>query len=642
MTEHVFLELLAREAGAVEFEEPLLAARAAGADPGILARLERAKVEALKVRALLRRRARREAELSALYDSAGDLAGLRDLDDVLEAIVRRARRLLSTDTATLALRDPERGDTYVRVTDGSVSARFRSLRLAMGDGLGGLVAQAGTPYATPDYFADGGFLHTTDIDRAVREEGLVAILGVPLRLGGEVIGVLLAADRAPRPFAPEEVALLGSLAAHAAVAIDNARLLAETRTALTELEAANQRIRSQSAAVERAGVAHDRMAALVLRGGGVADVAAVVTQVLGGGLTVFDGGGVTLHGDEAWSPAVGQAAHEARSLGRAVRHSGLLVASVEVDGDPVCTLVLEGVDAEPGSGGVEPDDRLLILERAALVTALLLLSRRNVAEAEGRVRGELLDDLISRPGSAGLQERARRLRVDLCAPHLVIVARHDGSRERAAFWAASTATVAGGLATARDEEVILLLPAPQRATRTTYGTSPHTEGTLTAKRLAADLSASLGKPATAGASQIVHTPTDVAPAYREARRCADALLSLGRPGDGAAAADLGFVGLLMGEQRDVGGYIAGLLGPVIDYDRRRGTSLVNTLSAYFASGGSLTRTAETLHIHVNTVSQRLERITHLLGADWQTPTRSLELHVALHLHHLGPTDTPDT
>ncbi|MEU4754624.1 GAF domain-containing protein, partial [Micromonospora tulbaghiae] len=252
-----FLELLAREAAAVEFEGPLVAARAAGLPAERLAELEQAKVVALRVRALLARRRRRETELSGLYDTASDLAGLRDLDDVLRAIVHRARILLGTDVAYMTLNDDERGDTYMRVTDGSISARFQRLRLELGDGLGGLVAQTGTPYVTSNYQEDERFRHTGEIDGGVGEEGLVAILGVPLRLGSSVIGVLYAANRSARPFAREEVSLLVSLAAHAAVAIDTARLLAETRAALAELSAANSTIRAHSSSVERAAAAHD-------------------------------------------------------------------------------------------------------------------------------------------------------------------------------------------------------------------------------------------------------------------------------------------------------------------------------------------------------------------------------------------------
>ncbi|MFI7466287.1 helix-turn-helix domain-containing protein [Nonomuraea sp. NPDC049646] len=631
-----FLELLAREASAVEFEGPIVEARAQGADPATIEELEQAKVEALKVRALLRRRARREAELSALYDTAGDLAALRDLDAVLEAIVHRARQLLATDIAYMTLHDPEQGDTYMRVTDGSISAKFRALRLAMGAGLGGLVAQTATPYATADYFADARFRHKDHIDVAVKEEGLVAILGVPLRLGQRVIGVLMAANRSARPFHQEEVSLLASLAAHAAVAIDNARLLQETRNALEELSQAHRTARAHGEAVERAALAHDRMTSLVLRGGGIEDVAAVVTEVLGGSLAVLDDLGRPITGDVGELDAgVFEAAQASRALGRTVRRGDQLIASVDVGGEPLCTLVLRSDDA---------DER--ILERAALVCALLLLFRRSVAEAEGRVRGELLEDLISRPDSPGLADRARRLGVDLRAPHVVVVARHGGQRERAAFWASSHAAVRHGLAAGRGDEVVLLLPGVDA-------------GGL-AQRVAAELSASLHSPATAGASPArlpeaspggppggsgggaTDRARDVAEAYQEARRCAEALLALGRAGDGASPAELGFVGLLVGDGRDVRGFVGRVVGAVIDYDARRGTALTDTLSAYFGTGGSPSRTAEAMHIHVNTVTQRLDRIGKLLGDGWLEPERALEIQLALRLHRLGHTSSPQT
>ncbi|WP_214102850.1 helix-turn-helix domain-containing protein [Acrocarpospora catenulata] len=606
---NVFLELLAREASAVEFEGPVLAARAAGADAATLEALDQDKIAALRVRALLRHRARRETELSALFDTAGDLAGLRDLDAVLEAIVHRARQLLGADIAYLTLNDPERGDTYMRVTDGSISARFRQLRLAMGAGLGGLVAQSGTPYTTPDYFADERFRHTTTIDEAVQEEGLVAILGVPLRLGTQVIGVLFAANRTARPFVREEVALLCSLAAHAAVAIDTARLLGETRAALTELSEANTLIREHSDLIERAAGAHDRMTGLVLRGGGIEDVAAVVTEVLGGRLTVLDGEGLPLVGPAELDDGVAEAARSSRALGRTVRRGDAFVASVDVAAAPLCTLVLR-TDHPVASA----DQR--ILERAALVTALLLLFRRSVADAEGRVRGELLDDLIARPELDGLSDRARRLGVHLEQPHVLVVARHEGGRERAAFWASSQAALTGGLATARGDEVVLLLP----------GDKPG----LLARRVAAELSQSLGSPATAGGALAGAVPE----AYQEAGRCADALRALGRSGDGAGAAELGFVGLLIGGGRDVGAFLTDAIGPVADYDERRGTQLIRTLGAYFGTGCSLSRTAEALHIHVNTVTQRLDRVGRLLGEGWQEPERALEIQLALRVHRL--------
>jgi hypothetical protein len=613
-----FLELLAREAAPVEFEGPLIAARTSGLPADELAALDEAKLLALKVRGLLGRRKRREEELSALYDTAGDLAGLRDVDAVLRAIVHRARMLLSADVAYMTLTDPERGDTTMRVTDGSVSAHFQRLRLGLGEGLGGLVSQTATPYATANYQNDERFRHTNDIDSGVGEEGLVAILGVPLRLGSTVIGVLYAANRAERPFAREEVALLVSLAAHAAVAIDTARLLDETRSALDELSAANAAIRAHTESVERAAAAHDRMTALVLRGGGVEEVAAAVTDMFGGTLVVFDAAGRRLVGDVDHDPAViADAVIASRREGRSVHRGALHVAAVVAGTEDLGALVLR-TDAPL----VDAD--LRILERAALVTALLQLFARNVADAEGRVRGDLLDDLLVRPvrHEAALRARASRLGVDLDGANvLVAVATEDGpARQRAFSWATTYASTRGGLAGVRPNRVLLLVPGEDAGS--------------VARAISRDLGRVLGEPVTVGGAGPARGLDGLAAAFRDADRVLSVLLTLGRDGDGAGAAELGFVSLLLGDERDVGGFLDRTLGPLLDYDSRRGTTLVQTLEAYFGSGGGLARAAELLHVHVNTVTQRLDRIGQLLGGEWQRPDRALEIQLALRLHRL--------
>ncbi|MEU8241876.1 GAF domain-containing protein [Actinoplanes missouriensis] len=621
---HEYLDLLAREAALVEFERPVVSARAAGAPAETIEDLEQAKLRALRVRALLERRRRREEELSALYDTAGDLAGLRDVDAVLRAIVHRVRTLLGVDVSYLTLNDDQHGDTYMRITDGSVAASFQQLRLPPGAGLGGLVALTGTPYATANYPTDPRFEHTTEIDKGVAEEGLIAILGVPLRLGSAVIGVLFAANRAERPFAREEVALLSSLAAHAAVALDTARLLSETQTALAELSAANAVIQAHSESVERAADAHDRMTAVVLRGGGVDDVAADLVGVLPGALVVIDAQGRTVATAqtpgscaEPPDPAVvelSEAVAASRSEGRSVRRDALVIAAVVAGADNLGALLFR--PDRPLTGA---DQR--ILERAAQVTALLLLFRRTVADAEAQVRGDLLDDLISRPVAEpeAARSRAARLGLDVDAPFVLVVA-GDGLRQRALSWARTFAAGRHGLAVMREGRLALLLPGDDPA--------------VAARLVARELTRTLGEAVTAGGAGPARGASAVASAYREAGQCLDALFALGRAGSGAGAADLGYVGLLLGESRDVAGFVKRVAGPVIEYDERRGTALVRTLEAYFDAGGGLAKAAEGLHVHVNTVTQRLERVGQLLGEDWHQPGRVLDLQLALRLHRL--------
>nr|WP_243697589.1 GAF domain-containing protein [Geodermatophilus obscurus] len=617
-----YFALLLEEAAAIEFEGPVVRARTAGADSATVAGLERVKLLALQVRDAFAARRRRESELAALFDTAGDLAALRSVDDVLTAIVRRARQLLGTDVSYLTLHDDARGDTYMRVTDGSVSARFQSLRLPMGAGLGGLVAQTAAPYATARYFADPRFQHTDDINGGVAEEGLVAILGVPLVRGSRVIGVLFAADRNERLYDRSEVSLLGSLAAHAAIALDNARLLEETRTALEELSTATRELRAHTTSVERAAGAHDRFIDIVLRGGGVEDVAAAVTEALGGRITILDEHGrgtPSPASDDDLPPDPAAALTLARSTGRTVRDGSWWTAAVTVGAELLGGLVLHRDDELSDS-----DQR--ILERAALVTSLLLLIRRTASEAESRVRGELLEELL---GPAlrdpdGLRERARRLGADLDRPHAVVVVLvEERSRSRALAAATHLAAVRGGLAGLNDGRVVLCLPGQEPG--------------AAAAQVCRELGTAVGRPVTAGGAGPAQGPAAVAPAHVEAQRCASTLVALGRAGQAASADELGFVGLLVGEGRDVRGFVTVTLGPVLDYDERRGTDLVGTLRAWFDAGGSPARAAEALQVHVNTVTQRLERVGRLLGRGWSAPERALEVHLALRLHRLtGP------
>jgi hypothetical protein len=177
-----------------------------------------------------------------------------------------------------------------------------------------------------------------------------------------------------------------------------------------------------------------------------------------------------------------------------------------------------------------------------------------------------------------------------------------------------------------DGHVVALLPSD----------NPHQAATELARRLSRLATVTVG-----GAGPT--TLTDGVPAvWREAVRTVSALVSLGLGGTGASADHLGFAGLVVGSAPDVDGYVRQHLGPLLDYDTRRGSELVKTLQAYFDAGGSPRHAATDLHVHVNTVSQRLERISALLGPHWQRPGEALELQLALRLKRLSAGASPTT
>ena len=575
------LLLLARQAPAGELSRLLELFDAPG--------LAGAVSSALEVRALLDGRQRREEQLAALYASASDLSSLHDLEQVLQAIVARARDLLDSDAAYLTLSDDTRGVTYMRVTEGIETQAFKEVLIPFGAGLGGLVAETVTPYATADYAVDARFDHV--IDDTVFGEGLVAILGVPLRLGDRAIGVLYAANRRERPFTADEVALLLSLADHAAV--------------------------------ERAAAEHERLSAVLLNGGGLSEIATAVVDVLDGSLLVVDPTGrllVSAGPEVADAAAVADAALP-RSRGRRARTSRtgdgrpVVVAPVFAGGDVLGAVVSVGRDLD--------DAEVRILERAALVTALLLMQARSIAETEHRLRGELYDDLFAVPQRdlEGLHRRALHLGLDLATPYAVVVVRlTDPARAARAWRAARVVHGPAGMSGQHRGDLVLLVAAADAA--------------AAGRRIAAQLGDAVGAPITTGVAGPGAGAAELGELYREASRCCDVLISLGRTGEVAGSDELGVYGLLLSAagQTELDRFVARTVGPLVDYDRDRGSELVRTLLAFYGAGGSLTRTAQELFVHVNTLYQRLERITQLLGDGWRSGDGALQFHLALRLH----------
>ena len=591
------LRLLAQDAPADRIEAQ--AAELAAADPssGPVAR-----ELALRVRAGIDAHQRREAELAALVETARDLASRSDPGAVLDAIVRRARTLLGTDVAYLTLADPDRGDTFMRATAGSVSARFQTLRLPTGAGLGGLVAQTRRPYWTADYPSDSRFRHTSDIDAAVGEEGLVAICGTPLLVDGQFVGVLFASNRSRRPFQHDEVALLGSLATLAAVSLVQTQRATETATALAALSQAHS-------GIQQATAAHDRFVGVVLGGGGVDDIAAALGELLGCWVAVLDADGqrLTAYGGApegspdplADCPAVRRSAKTGRIGGT----GGIWAVAVTAAGQRLGTLVLGGLDGlDDGQGRT--------VERAAMVTALVLLFTLRAAEADQRVRTDLLADLLTfdrdaagtrdpagtrdgihdpgatrdaagvrdgneftvgdPAGEAALLERGRLLGLRLQAPHVLVVCRTGPVRPRGLLLAAAQAGTGRGLAGTHGGAVVGLVPATDPAAVANALAQPDEDG---------------DGPVTVGATGPVTPIRGLRSAHAEAARVAAALLALGLPGHGGTQAELGFAGLVVGDAPDVDGYLARVLGPVLAYDERRGSDLAGTLDVYFGSRG---------------------------------------------------------
>jgi len=175
----------------------------------------------------------REAEL--LADVVRTVNTSLDPATVLERIAEGAQEICRSDMATIALRDPGSDAVVFRHWPGTRYEGYPSFRIAPGQGAGGQVLETGRPFRTDCYLEDPRI--GPEFATAVREEGMRAYMAVPITIEGHVEGFLGVSNRDDRVLSDRNEQILLQLAAHAAVAIHNARLFADNAARRREAEA---------------------------------------------------------------------------------------------------------------------------------------------------------------------------------------------------------------------------------------------------------------------------------------------------------------------------------------------------------------------------------------------------------------------
>jgi len=174
---------------------------------------------------------RRGSQLEALLAAARSVTSGLDLQGMLDRILAEAARISGAPHVKVLLLDRAAGVLRVGALQGS--AMPPGFALPVGVGSSGLVAQTGQPL----YMADAQNDSRSIFAERDRELGIVTYLGLPIKRGDEVLGVLTFNTTVPRQYSPEELAYLTSFADQAAIAIENARLHGSALRRAEEMEA---------------------------------------------------------------------------------------------------------------------------------------------------------------------------------------------------------------------------------------------------------------------------------------------------------------------------------------------------------------------------------------------------------------------
>ena len=143
-----------------------------------------------------------------------------NLADALSVITREACQLMDAKMASLLLLDEQREWLDLRASHGAGAAYLNKSRLNLAESFVGNVVRRCRPIQDENVQTSGRYHNVA----MARQEGLVALLSVPLVFGGQALGVLNVYRGAPHIFPNEEVRILTALAELSGIAIEKARL----------------------------------------------------------------------------------------------------------------------------------------------------------------------------------------------------------------------------------------------------------------------------------------------------------------------------------------------------------------------------------------------------------------------------------
>jgi sugar diacid utilization regulator len=260
------------------------------------------------------------------------------------------------------------------------------------------------------------------------------------------------------------------------------------------------------------------------------------------------------------------------------------------------------------------------------------LARNDLSRQQESTRRELFDTLLAGgPDAAAATGRAADLGLDLTSPHAVLVARHERTFDdpcttsvprRLERALAGSHGDANPVVAVKNGLLVCIFAAPDTAAVALVG-----------QRLARVLVQALpageaGRTWQAAVGRTLPGATSVRVSYEQACSALDLAERLRLDTPVVDAAELVVYQVLLRDRAAVDELVVTVLGPLATARGGAGP-LLETLDAYYATGGVSTATAARLHLSVRAVTYRLQRVRELLGADPTDPAHRFTLHAAV-------------
>ena len=585
-------------------------------------------------------RERELRELLYLQKLAVEAASTMERDELLSLVIRETTGVLEADVCSLYLFDQAREGLVLTATNGLNQAAVGRVVLAAGQGITGAVAASLEPLSVADVATDPRFEWIEGLD----EERFTSMLSVPIMAGPRVVGALNVQTVRRREFRPDELAFLSAIAGALAGVLERSEL--------------QHRLELQLDEIQLSQTVHERFTELALSGAGLPKILDAIAGLAGGEVGLYDplgfhlehgaGRGLAVRRLTIPSSLAGPQASGPVGISLARPRLDLILTPVRAGEELVAVLAVEGTVEGAAAG------KRRALEHGATVVALELLKERAAAEVERRLRGDLLEGLLT-PGQspddiARLAVRAERLGYRIPDQAWVLVLEPDDERSLAMFQTQplqerlhrdlnelTQRRFPGSLVVARATYSVLLIPARAPAPKN-GAAEPSSAGLEECARAVLALAQGLGRRLyfSVGMGNLASSALELARAHEEARQALRLSRRAGGAGQVTSYRSLGALRLLL-EVRDPGvlrRFVEETLGPILAYAQRHRTPLLPTLEALVAQRWNQRAAGRQLHVHINTLAYRVQRIEDLLGASLDDAETRVVLSVALQARQL--------
>ncbi len=562
-------------------------------------------------------------ELSFLQRLAQAAASTQDADELVQLIIRETTSAMGTDVCSLYLVTPDGDHVLLTATNGLNERMVGHVRMRIGEGITGWVAQTRRPAIVADVNSEPHWKWIPGLD----EDRFHSMLSVPIESGPRLVGVVNVQSVEYREFTENDIDFLRAIAGQVAGILERSELL--------------RRVEAQLAEIKLSHDIHERFTRLSLEGAGIRAILDAVGALAGGRAALYSPEGFRVRGAGdadgmphriALPPAFSSSREVRVAAGKPPRPLDLVPVRAGTD---LLAVLAVGVP----EAAVDYDGRRRALEHGSTVLALELSKERAAAEVERRLRGDLVEQLLTGGLEPDEAERVARHaeRLGHRMPGrawVVVIEPDDGDAEQQFAQRADRLDAmvgdlvrrraAGALALVRATAVVLLVPEEA---------APDLAGAERIAAQAQQVVAGLVRPGSvsAGIGNIAESVDELPRSHLEARQALRLSRRAGGHGRITTYKSLGAFRLLLEVQSPevLRGFVDEVLGPLLRYSESRETPLLETLEALVAARWVRRAAARALGIHINSMSYRVERIEALTGISLDDPETRVAIAIAL-------------